>query len=138
MSANVRLASLIVSGLVFAAAAVGFPGGPRRKSAADESSVQAVELTVEQDGEIRTICVPVPITIGRAESATLVIADGRVSRMHARIESSSGAIGLRDLGSRNGTLLNARPLERPTPLAPGDEIDVGTMHIIYRGRRSWT
>lgn len=131
-------ASLILSGLVLTVAAACFPGGSGRNVRAAKSDVQAVDLTVEQDGETRTVRVSVPVTIGRAATATLVLADGRVSRMHARIESSSGAIVLRDLGSRNGTLLNARPLEHPTPLVPGDEIDVGTMHLIYRGKRTWT
>jgi len=137
VSANVRLASLAVSLFALAAALLGSVGGPRR-AYRDANDVPAVEVTTEHDGERRTIRLPVPVTIGRASTASIAIPDARVSRMHARIEHVAGAIGIRDLGSRNGTLLNARPLEEPMPLAPGDEIDVGTMHIIYRGRRSWT
>jgi pSer/pThr/pTyr-binding forkhead associated (FHA) protein len=60
-----------------------------------------------------------------------------VSRAHARIDLSDGVLCVRDLDSRNGTLVNARPIDGPTDLHPGDEIDIGTTRIVYGGVGPW-
>jgi pSer/pThr/pTyr-binding forkhead associated (FHA) protein len=99
--------------------------------------LQAVELYVEEEGQTREVRAPVPITIGREPSATIVLRDPRVSRLHARVESLDGAIVVRDLGSRNGTLVNARPIEAPVVLRDGDEIEVGTARLVYSGVGPW-
>ncbi len=100
-------------------------------------TLQAVVLRVEEYDGTRTVRVPVPITIGRAPSATLVIPDARVSRLHARIDLTEGALSIRDLDSRNGTLVNARPIDSVLELREGDEIDVGTTRIVYCGVGEW-
>ncbi len=107
----------------------------RRNDALTE--MQAVVLRVEEEGRTRTVRAPVPITIGRAPSATLVVPDAQVSRVHARIDLSDGQLNLRDLDSRNGTLVNARPIEGPVDLRDGDEIDVGTTRIVFCGVGPW-
>jgi pSer/pThr/pTyr-binding forkhead associated (FHA) protein len=109
--------------------------GARREDAL--TAMQAVVLRVEEDGRTRTVRAPIPITIGRAPSATLVVPDAQVSRMHARIDLSDGLLSVRDLGSRNGTLVNARPIDGPVGLLDGDEIDVGTTRIVYCGVGPW-
>ncbi len=48
-----------------------------------------------------------------------------VSRQHARIDISASGATLTDDGSRNGTLLNGRLVERPSPLRVGDAIQLG-------------
>jgi pSer/pThr/pTyr-binding forkhead associated (FHA) protein len=107
----------------------------RRNDALTE--MQAVVLRVEEEGRTRTVRAPVPITIGRAPTATLVVPDAQVSRVHARIDFSDGQLNLRDLDSRNGTLVNARPIEGPVDLRDGDEIDVGTTRIVFCGVGPW-
>ncbi|MBI4237077.1 MAG: FHA domain-containing protein [Deltaproteobacteria bacterium] len=63
--------------------------------------------------EQRTIrCGEAETTIGRAEQSTLVLADDRVSRGHAKILSDGEEYFLVDLGSENGTLLNNVPVRR--------------------------
>lgn len=101
------------------------------------SAMQAVVLRVEDYEGTRTVRSPVPITIGRAPTATLVVPDAQVSRMHARIDLSDGVLSLLDLGSRNGTLLNARPIDGAAALETGDEIDIGTTRIVYAGVGAW-
>jgi len=101
------------------------------------AAMQAVVLRVEEDGRIRTVRAPPPITIGRAPTATLVVPDAQVSRLHARIDSVDGVLSIRDLDSRNGTLVNARPIDRPLELRDGDEIDVGTTRIFFAGSSAW-
>jgi len=127
--------------LVCAAALFAFLSLPiwRRRRVRDDAmtAMQAVVLRVEEDGRTRTVRAPVPITIGRAPSATLIIPDARVSRLHARIDLTDGALSIRDLDSRNGTLVNARPLDGAAPLRDGDEIDVGTTRITFGGVGPW-
>jgi pSer/pThr/pTyr-binding forkhead associated (FHA) protein len=112
---------------------------PRRRRTRDDcmSAMQAVVLRVEDYDGSRTVRSPVPITIGRASAATLVVPDAQVSRMHARIDFSDGVLSVLDLDSRNGTLVNARPIDGPTPLVAGDEIDIGTTRIVFSGVGAW-
>ncbi|MBI1370644.1 MAG: SpoIIE family protein phosphatase [Planctomycetes bacterium] len=56
-----------------------------------------------------------PLTIGRSKSAELRIDDDRVSRRHAEIARDKiGRWVLRDLGSRNGTLIDGLPVSEMT------------------------
>lgn len=50
--------------------------------------------------------------IGRADQSDIVIASDRVSRRHAQIISRQGSIQVEDLGSRNGTLLDGKPITK--------------------------
>jgi pSer/pThr/pTyr-binding forkhead associated (FHA) protein len=108
---------------------------PRRRDRADDTLAMfgAVELRVAEPGGTRTVSAPLPVIIGRAPSATLVLSDVQVSRMHARIDVWDGELGVRDLGSRNGTWLNARPIDEPEPLAAGDQLELGETRIEVRG-----
>lgn len=59
--------------------------------------------------------------------------DPGVSRRHARIyAASSGGWQLEDLGSRAGTLLNGRRVERLERLVSGDAIDVASHRFVFR------
>ena len=99
--------------------------------------LQAVVLRVEEEGRTRTVSASVPITIGRAPTATLVVPDAQVSRLHARIDLQDGVLSVRDLDSRNGTLVNARPIDGFVPLRDGDEIGIGMSRIVYCGVAPW-
>ncbi len=112
---------------------------PRRRRSRDDAiaAMQAVVLRVEDYDGTRTVRVPAPITIGRAPLATLIVSDAQVSRVHARIDLTDGVLCVRDLDSRNGTLVNARPIDGPTELRPGDEIDIGTTRIVFGGVGPW-
>ena len=46
----------------------------------------------------------------RGETTSLGIADATVSKKHALIYTEAGKLMLKDLGSRNGTMLNNKPL----------------------------
>jgi pSer/pThr/pTyr-binding forkhead associated (FHA) protein len=132
-----RSASLALVGLILVFLVVFAPRRGVRGGRDDTLAMLAnVDLVIEEAGAVRTLRAPVPILIGRARNATLVLADGQVSRLHARIDASGDVLEIRDLGSRNGTLVNARPIEGPTPLAAGDEIELGMTRIVYRGVRA--
>jgi pSer/pThr/pTyr-binding forkhead associated (FHA) protein len=51
-----------------------------------------------------------PVVVGRAEDADVRIDDERVSRRHLEAHRAGGSWRVRDLGSSNGTFLDARPV----------------------------
>lgn len=67
------------------------------------------------------------ITIGRLPDCELVVDDPTVSKHHARILWSDGAgvATLEDLGSSNGTFVNAEPLREVRALQDEDRISFG-------------
>jgi len=81
--------------------------------------------------ELKGLRLPVagPVTIGRSPGSDIVIADDYISSAHARIVPSGERIVLEDLGSTNGTVVNGRRITTPVTLAPGDEIDLGTVRL---------
>jgi pSer/pThr/pTyr-binding forkhead associated (FHA) protein len=70
-----------------------------------------------------------PVRIGRDPDFELVIADDFVSTKHAQIVPEPDGAVIEDLGSTNGTVLNGGRLDRPTALAAGDDIEIGTVKI---------
>lgn len=109
---------------------------PRRAAPPADDTLEmlsSVELRVEEPAGTRTVRATVPVTIGRDAGASVSLADAQVSRLHARIDVVGGELCLRDLASRNGTWLNALPIDEPAVLHPGDEIEVGMTRIVYRG-----
>jgi diguanylate cyclase (GGDEF)-like protein len=67
-----------------------------------------------------------PLTIGRDPENSLTIEGADVSRRHCRIEpDGQGAWRVVDLGSKNGTFLNGRPVVGPSPLKLADTLSVG-------------
>jgi DNA-binding winged helix-turn-helix (wHTH) protein len=71
---------------------------------------------------------------GRDPECSLVIDATTVSRRHARITVLSGAVTIEDLGSTNGTHVNGARVSEPTPLAPGNEVALGSEVLDVRGR----
>lgn len=65
------------------------------------------------------------VTLGRAASCQVVIDSDFASRRHAQIVRRDDSYWLRDLGSKNGTLLNNQPMAAETRLADGAEIRIG-------------
>src|SRR5262245_6961856 len=54
--------------------------------------------------------------LGRTRGNDIRLESGSVSERHARLDHRDGFWVLTDLGSRNGTYLNGRRIEGPTPL----------------------
>jgi DNA-binding NarL/FixJ family response regulator len=72
------------------------------------------------------------LTVGRHGSSNLVLDDADVSRLHAVFEQVAAAWVVRDLSSRNGTLVNGERITGDRPLRSGDEVRVGVTRIVYR------
>jgi len=74
-----------------------------------------------------------PLLVGKSERNNLQIAsDPLLSRVHAVFERVGRIWCVRDLGSKNGTLVNGRPVTAEQALHDGDEIRVGRTRLVYR------
>lgn len=60
--------------------------------------------------------------IGRSAEAQLQIKEGKISRQHAQVFFEKGQWLIKDLGSRNGTLLNGKRIEAPAELSQDNEV----------------
>jgi pSer/pThr/pTyr-binding forkhead associated (FHA) protein len=65
------------------------------------------------------------ITIGRDPGCDIPLADETVSARHAHLTFHHNQWWLEDLDSTNGTRLNGLPVETPTVITSGDEIQCG-------------
>jgi len=70
------------------------------------------------------------INIGRREDNDIVLADQRVSRLHAQVRRVKNQHILFDLNSTGGTLINDRPIIQAT-LSTGDVVSFGGVVMIY-------
>ncbi len=77
-------------------------------------------------------------TVGRRGSATVAIEDDGISGMHARLDVEGDRLFVSDLKSKNGTLVNDRPVMREA-LEPGDIVTFGTLpfEVARRRRFAW-
>ena len=73
------------------------------------------------------------MVLGRSSKADVVLADRFLSRQHARLFLRDGSWFLEDLGSRNTTFLNDRPVAQPTPVRVGDVIRLAESRIVLEG-----
>ncbi len=60
------------------------------------------------------------VTLGRGTDNNIVINDPRISRQHTRIRMTPEHLLVEDLKSINGTWVNDKRINEPTPLEPGD------------------
>ncbi len=75
---------------------------------------------------------PVPTTIGRSDDNVVVLdGDDYASGHHARIESGLDGTWLIDLGSTNGTYVNAERVEGRRRLRGGDLVQVGDTELRF-------
>jgi pSer/pThr/pTyr-binding forkhead associated (FHA) protein len=65
--------------------------------------------------------------IGRGQDCHLCAGSSAISRKHCVILRQDARVAVKDLGSRNGTLLNGKKIEGETELKSGDEIVVGPL-----------
>jgi adenylate cyclase len=70
--------------------------------------------------------------IGRGYENSIVLNDNLSSREHAMIRrNASGFCILTDLGSRNGTRLNGRPVSSAVQLTDGDIVQIGDQRLYF-------
>lgn len=71
------------------------------------------------------------VTIGRTATNQIVIKDERCSRYHAEIFLTQGQWVLRDLDSRNGTLVNGERVRGDSVLKPGDVVTIAHIQMAF-------
>jgi hypothetical protein len=69
------------------------------------------------------------VVIGRGAECDLVLADGHVSRRHARLDARDRVLVLTDLGSTNGTRVNGHRITEVV-LGDGDAIELGETTLV--------
>ncbi len=76
--------------------------------------------------------VPAACTLGRDESADLIVEDASVSRVHLKLDVADGGYYVTDLGSRNGTFVRGERVTEPSWLAPmGSVLRIGkTLSVV--------
>lgn len=108
-----------------------FLGRTAQKAKPDEPFLEFVK-----DGVRERACIQKPgFVIGRAAGeADLIYAEEGVSRLHAEILKQPKGYGIRDLGSRNGTVLNGEALVpyQVQPLKEGDIVKIVTTEFTFR------
>ncbi len=77
------------------------------------------------------------MTIGRAPSSSVVLADPTVSREHARISpgGNGGGVRIEDAGSSAGTLVDGVAITSATLLQDGNQVQIGGQTLRVERRR---
>jgi FHA domain len=68
--------------------------------------------------------------VGRTAGCHLVLGDALVSRRHAVFRVTRDGVEVRDLGSRNGVLVNGARIDGPSLLKDGDQVRVGAQDLV--------
>jgi len=76
------------------------------------------------------------VTVGRAPTNQIVIKDDRCSRNHLEVFTSGGEWILRDLDSRNGTLVGEMRVTSDWTLRPGNVVRIGHSQLVFVHRLS--
>ena len=79
--------------------------------------------------------IPLPETIfliGRDRQCHLRPHCPLVSKLHCAVAAWAGKVRVQDLRSRNGTLLNGRPIHGEVLVDDGDRLQVGTLVFAFR------
>lgn len=72
------------------------------------------------------------LTIGRADGNDLVLTAGGVSRKHARLFVEDGKVRIEDLGSANGTFIDAERVNGTADVPPGSQVAIGDYLITVK------
>jgi pSer/pThr/pTyr-binding forkhead associated (FHA) protein len=86
------------------------------------------------DGQFKTFPLTEPTSsIGRSSGNTIMLDTNTISRYHISIAQEKGQVFLTDLDSVNGTFIDGVRLtgSEKRPLYGGEEIQIGTLRIIY-------
>lgn len=98
--------------------------------------MKAKLISLDPQAPIREIVLEkLPAVIGRGSDVDIHLHDRWLSRHHCKIECVSATLMVRDLKSRNGTLVNRRQITEKV-LMPGDQLTIGshTFVVCYEHR----
>ena len=86
--------------------------------------------------ELRGVNIAVngPVIVGRSPGSDIVIGAEYVSSRHARFVLMGQNLFVEDLGSKNGTAVNGRPVHDPVALRNKDLVTIGDVDIRVRNQ----
>ena len=96
-------------------------------------------FVVTSDGPLRGRVLVVDddeLVLGRRENSDLLLPDPHVSRAHAVVRKSAGAVWLEDLGSTGGTVVNGEPVTGSQAIKHGDTVKFGVIETRFEDRGS--
>ena len=101
----------------------------------DDSSLKTeLWLTVVEQKESRMMPMPESgeLRIGRAEDSDIILDNPSVSRNHAVLKITGGAVSVKDMGSANGTRIGGKrlPPDGEGPVPPGVAILIGGASLV--------
>ena len=103
---------------------VGAPAAPARRERGKTSRLRLKIMEPEsQRGQVFDL--GDELTVGRAAGCGVRVEDAYTSNIHARLFSRDGGLWVEDLGSTNGTWVNAERVADPMKLSRGDLLQVG-------------
>jgi DNA-binding winged helix-turn-helix (wHTH) protein len=70
--------------------------------------------------------------VGRDRNAAVRIDDSTISRRHVRILVAGNGATIEDLGSKNGTFVQGRRIQKARRLSDGDRVQVGSIVLTFR------
>lgn len=112
------------SDALFVAEAPGTSRMPRWNVRVEPRGFPAFDVTLHDEGDVARI--------GRSADNDIVIFDLHVSRHHASLMICEGELWVRDLGSKNYTLLDGIPLVGSCKLVDGARLVIGTATLHVR------
>jgi hypothetical protein len=74
------------------------------------------------------------VHLGRSRTNAVFLADGKVSRNHARLDPVRTTYIITDLGSANGTFVKGVRITQPVRLQDGDWFQVGDTQLVFHTR----
>ena len=89
-------------------------------------------VLLKRNGSRKSYPLPSSVTvIGRRSDCDLRIPLMSVSKRHCELNHNKGILKIRDLGSRNGTVLNGKPIDEAVVQA-GDSIKIGPLAFVLQ------
>ena len=107
-------------------------GSAEKETACPEGHLVIIETKEDKIAVGSTFTIQPVTSIGRSPSNTVTIPDTYASAQHALLAWREGQWWLEDRNSRNGTLLNGAPIDRPAIISAGDVIGVGNTRLGLR------
>ena len=119
---------------------------------ADKNDTEETPLLWEENGNIQMLrvpgrkhprlrfadqeevfCDPLPLVIGRSDTAQIVRHNRHISAQHARLSYENGRYMITDCQSTNGTFVNNRRLQpsKTCPITQGDRLRFGTEEALF-------
>ena len=98
----------------------------------EEDAMEVKLIRFRKNGQQKAFTLPSAVTvIGRRSNCDLRIPISSVSKKHCQINCDDGTLKIRDLGSKNGTLLNGVRINEAL-IQPGDWVQIGPIGFVFQ------